>query len=276
MARSVVAPRRFFRTAAVILFGAFAISSCRPEAAVPPRGGWMTGPPPPGPTGPPPATRPPAPPRAPGPTVAEVEASGCSTSVVDGLSRQIMHEASCMRPSMMVQVRPHPNLELGPAAYPYLVAPARDALEDALRARPDLTLRVSSMFRTVAQQYLLRRWADLGRCGIALAAKPGRSNHETGLAFDAKNADMWRSTLEPRGFAWFGLADPVHFDFAPKGGAGELDQRGLDVEAFQRLWNRNFPSDAIVADGQYGEATAERLARAPASGFLRGAACVLR
>jgi len=230
------------------------------------------------PSGPRPAMPPiiaprPAPPRALGPTVAEVETSGCSTAVVDGLSRQIMQEARCMRPSVLVQVRPHANLELGPAAYPYLVAPARDALEDALRARPDLTLRVSSMFRTVAQQHLLRRWADLGTCGIALAAKPGRSNHETGLAFDARNADMWRSTLSPRGFAWFGPKDPVHFDFAPRGGADELDQRGLDVEAFQRLWNRNHPTDMMLADGQFGEATAERLARSPAAGFALGATC---
>jgi len=231
---------------------------------------------PPGPqTAPPTIAQPPAPPRAVGPTVADVEASGCSTAVVDGLSRQIMQEAMCMRPSVVVQVRAHPNLELGPAAYPYLVAPARDALEDALRARPDLTLRVSSMFRTVAQQYLLRRWADLGLCGIALAARPGRSNHETGLALDARNADMWRTTLEPRGFAWFGPKDPVHFDFESRD-ASDLDQRGLDVEAFQRLWNRNQTADAIVADGQYGEATAQRLARSPAAGFPLGASCVSR
>jgi hypothetical protein len=62
----------------------------------------------------------------------------------------------------------------------------------------------------------------------------------------------------------------VHFDYV---GGGTVSLRGLSVQAFQRLWNRNNPSDRIDEDGDYGPATESRLARAPASGFARGASC---
>ena len=62
--------------------------------------------------------------------------------------------------------------------------------------------------------------------------------------------------------------DPVHFDHLTS-----PDNRGKDVRAFQRLWNRNHPSDKITVDGDYGPATAARLKRAPAKGFAKGPQC---
>jgi hypothetical protein len=45
----------------------------------------------------------------------------------------------------------------------------------------------------------------------------------------------------------------------------------MDVHAFQRLWNRNHPSDTIAEDGAYGPMTAARIARSPSGGFAIGA-----
>jgi hypothetical protein len=151
----------------------------------------------------------------------------------------------------------------GSAILPYLSPAAHDALGWAAEAHGDLELM--SGFRTLPQQLLLRRWYELGRCGITAAAPPGRSNHESGRALDVRN---WSSAERPLvDFGWSrGVPDdPAHFDHL-----GSEDLRGLDVTAFQRLWNRNHPEDPIGEDGDYGSATAARLLRAPAGGFSAG------
>jgi hypothetical protein len=128
-------------------------------------------------------------------------------------------------------------------------------------------VQVNSAFRTVAQQYLLYRWYQTGRCGISIAARPGRSNHESGRALDLANYSSVSSSLTSRG--WSRVAgDAVHFDHL-----ASSDIRGQDVRAFQRLWNRNNPSDKISEDGAYGPQTEARLAKAPATGFALGASC---
>ena len=45
------------------------------------------------------------------------------------------------------------------------------------------------------------------------------------------------------------------------------------MRAFQRLWNRNHPTDAIVESGVFDAATEVKLALAPAKGFPKGATC---
>ena len=195
---------------------------------------------------------------------------GCSTASVKGLSQQIIEEMQCMRPGLFVAVPDAPNLSLQPQVFPYLLAPARDRLVLALKAKPGTTMEVTSMYRTVAQQYLLSAWHDQGRCGIKAAAKPGRSNHESGLAIDISNHGTWSSALEARGFNWLGSFDPVHFDYQ---GSGAVDERGLDVEAFQRLWNRNNAADTIADDGDWGPNTQARMRKSPAAGFKIGASC---
>ncbi len=205
-----------------------------------------------------------------GGTVGNALSGGCSTASVKGLSQQIIDEMQCMRPGLFVSVPDRPNLSLEPQVFPYLLAPARDRLVAALDAKPGTTMVVTSMYRTIAQQYLLSSWHDQGRCGIKAAAQPGRSNHETGLAIDISNHTTWSSGLSSRGFHWLGSFDPVHFDYQ---GTGAVDERGLDVEAFQRLWNRNNPSDTIADDGDWGPATMARMKKSPASGFKTGATC---
>ena len=203
-------------------------------------------------------------------TVATAVANSCSTTSVKGLSLQIIAEARCMVSDAYTKVSDLGNVSFGSAVFPYMIKPARDRLHNALNANKGKSMTINSMLRTVAQQYLLYRWYQTGRCGIGLAAKPGNSNHETGLAIDISQYSSWKGTLQAHGFKWLGSSDPVHFDYA---GSGAKNYKGLDVKAFQRLWNRNNPGDQIAADGVWGPQTEARMKKSPAGGFAKGATC---
>lgn len=203
-------------------------------------------------------------------SVASAVTSSCSTTSVKGLSLQIIAEGNCISPGAYAKIPTRSNLTVGSAVFPFLEAPARDRLVQSLDAHPGTQMTINSALRTVAQQFLLFRWFKTGRCGIQLAATPGNSNHETGLALDIQQASTWRTSLENRGFRFFGSADPVHFDYV---GTGAVSHKGLDVKAFQRLWNRNHPGDLISVDGVWGPQTESRMNQAPAAGFAKGAIC---
>ena len=203
-------------------------------------------------------------------TVAWAGARACSTAHIDGLSRQIVAEARCIDANAFARVPGRRNLESPGNVFLYLDAPARDHLLRVLDAHPDRVMKVHSALRTVAQQYLLSRWATEKRCGIQLATRPGESNHETGLALDISEHAAWRSALESEGFRWLGTIDRVHFDFV---GPGATHHDGLDVLAFQRLWNRNHPDDTLSETGRYNRSTEQRLKKSPAAGFPIGARC---
>jgi hypothetical protein len=198
-------------------------------------------------------------------------AAGCSTTVVEGLSKQIVDEINCLiGPGTLALVPKEPNLVFSASSFTYLQTPARDDLVKVLKANSGMTMNVDSMLRTVAQQYLLYDWYQAGKCGIQLAATPGTSNHEQGLAFDTSDYNAWMTALDNGGFKWYGSADVVHFDYV---GGGSVDLSGKDVLAFQTLWNLNNPGDKIAEDGQYGPETEARLQKTPADGFAMGATC---
>ncbi len=203
-------------------------------------------------------------------SVSDAAAQSCTTSSVLGLSQQIIAEANCIQPGAYAEVPKLSNITFNANVFPYMQAPARDALVNALNAKPSKTLTVNSMLRTVAQQYLLYRWYQLGKCGIGLAAKPGKSNHETGLAMDVAEYSTWKSTFSAYGFKWLGSNDPPHFDYT---GSGKKTYTGVDVLAFQKLWNRNHPEDVISEDGSWGPNTEARMKKSPAAGFPKGATC---
>jgi hypothetical protein len=184
----------------------------------------------------------------------EISKATCSTSsaVVQGLSDQILEEiAKCLKPGVLVKVPSEPKIA-NSSVHPYLVKAAYDALKKATASRTD-TINISSMFRTVVQQYFLYRRSS---CYPAVAA-PGSSNHETGIAIDVSDPDNsnWRTVLQANGFKWLGSFDRYHFDYV---GAGTVNLRGQDVLAFQRLWNRNNPTDKIGEDGDWGPQTEAR------------------
>ena len=195
-------------------------------------------------------------------SVESVVYATCSTIPVRGLSIQIAEELRCMAPGLLVPFAETSAINFtSPAVLPYLEADTAAALT---RAAPQIgSITVNSGLRSIAQQFLLYRWRQLGRCRIRSAAPPGRSNHETGRALDLADSARARSAMVGAGFTTLSF-DPVHFDHPTS-----PDLRDLGVEAFQRLWNRNHPEDTIAEDGIYGPQTAARLARAPSGGFAR-------
>lgn len=203
-------------------------------------------------------------------SVKDAAARSCSTSSVEGLSKQIIAQSRCIDPDAFVRIPDRSNLKRRSGVFLYLTAPARSNFLAALDASPQQTVVVNSALRTLAQQYLLSRWGKDKRCGIQLAASPGKSNHESGLALDISHPEKFRSTLEAHGFKWLGAKDPVHFDYV---GNGAVARNAVDVMAFQQLWNRNHRDDPIRANGRYTAQTERRLVRSPVSGFPKGAHC---
>jgi len=197
-------------------------------------------------------------------SVQDAVTNGCSTVSVWGLSEQIVAQVNCLVPNAFEMLPNRPNISKGAAVFPFLQSPAVSHLISAVDTHSGTTLEVTSMLRTVAQQYLLYQWAQSGSCGISVAAKPGNSNHEQGLALDVSNYNSWITALEANGFQWYGSGDAVHFTYV---GAGANDLSGKDVLAFQMLWNINNPQDKIDEDGVYGPQTEARLKVSPADGF---------
>ncbi|NET56036.1 MAG: hypothetical protein F6K47_07650 [Symploca sp. SIO2E6] len=191
-----------------------------------------------------------------------VPSCGLSTTTADGLSRQILAEVNLVVPGTLVDFSDL-NIEINARQFPFLQPAAKTALARAISNR-GITMTINSGYRTCAQQYILRKRYERGICGITAAAKPGRSNHESGLALDVADYNGWRLYLEAQGWAWYGRVnprDPWHFDFPgiPIGNVG--------VKAFQGLWNRTHLRDQIDTDGDYGPITDSKLSISPSQGF---------
>ena len=193
-----------------------------------------------------------------------VKDKGCSSGAVRGLSLQIIDEMNLIIPSVLVSID---DLDIDTRSDDlvlnlFMQPRAKEALRKAIKRR-GVPIKLNSVYRTVAQQHLLFSWQ--GSCGITIAAKPGRSNHEDGFALDTPDASAWKNALEAEGWDFFGPKDPVHFTYI--GGGVRDDVGDIGVKAFQTLWNKNNPSDQIKVDGDYGPTTADRLNRSPAAGF---------
>lgn len=209
-------------------------------------------------------------PQSPYRTVFDAAARSCSTSTVDGLSRQIIAQSRCVDAGAFVPLPKRKNLIAASHVFLYFDRAARDELVAVLDEHPDRTMTVNSALRTVVQQYMVNRWAAQKRCGVQMATLPGESNHESGLALDIREAKLWRRALEDHGFRWLGPKDRVHFDYKR---APASSHTNADVTAFQQLWNRNHPDDPIAETGRYNAATEQRLKKAPPNGFALGADC---
>jgi len=196
-------------------------------------------------------------------TVSSFIKSSCSTSVVVGLSTQVAQEVSCLNPSALTRFSATNGITFSSnAVLPFLAANARTDLQAVG------SVQLNSAFRTVPQQFLLLEWFNQGRCGITAAAAVGRSNHESGRAVDLANASSRITAMSNHHWSHDVSGDPPHFDHLTS-----ADIRGKDTLAFQRLWNRNNPSDKISEDGDYGPQTEARLKKSPATGFAKGASC---
>ncbi|MGG6297885.1 peptidoglycan-binding protein [Leptolyngbya sp. AN02str] len=207
------------------------------------------------------------------------DAPGCATMVANTLSQQCIHEVNVIledatgsHADLLVSFD-QLNVNLGSAAYPYLQPPAVAALQRAIEDRGK-TLHVNSAYRALAQQFLLYSWWTDGTCDFQAVAKPGASWHQAGLAIDVADYAGWRPYLEKQSWKWFGNGDKPHFTYVGSGRVPSVTVHGKTVDvrntatlAFQRLWNRNQPSDQIAEDGEYGPTTRSKLMRSPANGF---------
>jgi hypothetical protein len=194
-------------------------------------------------------------------TVGDYIGNSCTTNVVLPLAKQVMDRMVCLAPDALRKVEAGSHIAIvGSAVIPYLETGAHDDLMAA--ATEAGQVRITSGMRTLPQQVLIHNWFERGRCGITAAARPGRSNHETARALDLDNWSAVRGAMGRHGFAHPMPKDPVHFDHLDS-----PDSRGLDVLAFQQLWNDNHPEDLIDEDGDYGTSTAQRVGLSPAKGF---------
>lgn len=198
------------------------------------------------------------------PTVRDIiQARSCSTAAVKGLSLQVIDQMNLLIPGGVLIDIDDLDVSGNDATVNLFLQPkAKIALRRAI-AKRGTTLALNSCFRTVVQQHILFSWQ--GTHCVSIAAKPGRSNHEDGLAIDIPSFDLWRSALEAEGWDWFGPGDEVHFTYI--GGGVQDDVGDIGVKAFQRLWNKHNPTDQIDDDGDYGPETAARLDRSPVNGF---------
>lgn len=191
-------------------------------------------------------------------------APGCATSVAAGLTRQLIAELNAMGYSFTTFAG-NSKVYCSGSCQPSLQSSAWTALSAAASASSS-SITLNSAYRSSAQQFLLYYWRTARTsCGYRVVATPGTSNHEGGLAIDTSSYSSWRSSLESRGWRWYGSGDPVHFDYVGSGGRGGVPRESL--RAFQRLWNRNNPADRITEDGLYGSNTAARLMKAPCNGW---------
>jgi Putative peptidoglycan binding domain/D-alanyl-D-alanine carboxypeptidase len=200
--------------------------------------------------------------------VKDINLNDCQTgtAVVRGLSRQIIAQMNLIIPNVLVNFEDLNVADTNPNLNLFLQPAAKEALRLAIKDRGGIEIKISSAYRTCAQQFILFRQFKAGNlCGILKAARPGRSNHEDGLAIDVPDFDNWRSALRKYGWQWFGTGDPVHFTYT--GGGTRDDIGNIGVKAFQRLWNKNNSSDRITEDGQFGPQTEKRLLRSPVDGF---------
>lgn len=190
--------------------------------------------------------------------------TGCSTSKnqVRNLDNQILTMVVKNNPTFIVPIKDLNIVEVS-STFLYLQPVAKESLRKAIEERGQ-SLRINSAYRSITQQQILYNHSRNGRCGVALVARPGRSKHQSGLAIDIKDHVGWRPYLEKYGWRWFGLADPVHFDYV---GNGRKDISFLPALGFQQLWNLANPEDQIEVNGLWGAEMELRFNNSPVSGF---------
>lgn len=186
----------------------------------------------------------------------------CSTAGLRLLDLQLISQIERIAPGVLVRFD-HLPVQIGAGCHPYLQAPAVRGLTMAIARRQQIMI-VNSAYRTIAQQAALFAHFQNRRCGIKAAARPGSSNHNTGLSLDIEDAQGWRQYLERNAWDWIGSFDPMHFDYC---GQGCKDLRWLSIKAFQQLWNFNNPLALIAEDGAWGLQTYQALAKTSTAGF---------
>ena len=186
----------------------------------------------------------------------------CNTGGLIGLANQIADILLADQASNVMDVTAHVNLG-GASTIPFLQKAAAQALIAAINEKGSKPSLVHAI-RVLPQQAAVSYWYLHGRkCGIKLAATPGTSPHERGIAIDINNNGAWRAVLKRHNWIWRGTADPAHFNFH---GGHDPDFGREGIRAFQKLWNLH-NAEKIEEDGVFGPITLKKLGLSPVEGF---------
>lgn len=177
-----------------------------------------------------------------------------NTKGIAGISWQLCEEAVGM--GFLVQIK-SPKIQIDSDSLVHLyLHPSAEPQIDCLLDRIKSPLIVSSAYRTLAQQYILKR--NL----LTMVAPVGRSDHGSGKSLDIVNYDAHKSSLVACGWIQsYGSRDAVHWD------AKAPDNRRNTILAYQRLWNKNYPNQEIEEDGSVGSQVLWALSHTPCNGF---------
>lgn len=187
----------------------------------------------------------------------------CNTAGLAGLAKQIADMLLAEQASLVTDISEH-VIKAGSTTIPFLQTEAANALIAAIAEKGEKP-RLVHAIRVLPQQAAVSYWYLHGKkCGVKLAASPGASPHENGIAIDIEDHADWINTLKHHRWIWRGAADPPHFNYH---GGHDPDFGREGIRAFQKLWNIHNPEDKITEDGVFGPNTEKRLHLSPIEGF---------
>jgi len=195
--------------------------------------------------------------------VEELAKTECSTAKLAPLARQVAQTLLASLPSdEIIGITDHVNI-VGGSTLPYLQRTAGEALIAAINEAGRKPQLVHAL-RTLPQQYMVYYQYIHHLCSIPLAASPGASPHERGIAIDLQDHESWREVLARHNWVWRGHADPPHFNFhGPQNADFGIDE----IKAFQQTWNDHNPNDPLKVDGSHGPKTESKLLISPVEGW---------
>lgn len=196
--------------------------------------------------------------------VGELVKTKCDTSGLAGLSKQIAQQLMRSVPAASVTDVASHVVVVGGSTITYLQRSAGDALIAAIKEHGEKPKLVHAL-RVLPQQYAVSQWYLQSRCGVPLAAAPGTSPHELGVAIDIRDHNEWIPVLRKHNWQWRGPSDPAHFNYH---GPSDPDFGKFAILAFQRLWNTYTASlTHLITDGVLGPKTWAALQESPVAGW---------
>jgi hypothetical protein len=189
---------------------------------------------------------------------------GTPDALVTGLSRQLVDAINCLRPGTLVDIPLDAVLRMLEAGRPNLIDGRALADLRAAAADGDRQMVVRWAYRDVGLQQLF--WLQDAYQGCAVAARPGGSNHQNGLAVDLNDWAYWEPIMRRHGWENNLANDRVHFDYQR---VEDIGLGSFSLYAFQELWNLNHPEAPLPTGGALDAETDAALAGAPIEGLAR-------